>query len=247
MIKRYAQLVDIVNKYKRIEVSKLSEMLGVSQVTIRKDLKKLEEKGLLIREHGFAIMSSSDDIRSRLTHNYDIKFKIAKKAAETVKDGETIMIESGSSCALLAEEIAKKKSNVTIITNSFFIADYIKKLNVKVVLLGGDYQEESQVTVGPLTRMCAGNFHVNKLFVGTDGYDRVTGFTGKDLQRTETVKAMAENADNIIILTDSSKFLGRGVVSQFEPSEISMLVTDKEIPQDILKDLKDNNVDVVMI
>ncbi|WP_244834972.1 DeoR/GlpR family DNA-binding transcription regulator [Clostridium sp. BJN0001] len=247
MIKRYAELVDIVNKYKRIEVSKLAEMLDVSQVTIRKDLKKLEDKGLLSREHGFAIMSSSDDIRSRLTYNYDTKLKIAKKAAEMVKDGETLMIESGSSCVLLAEEIAKNRNNITIITNSFFIADYIKKLNVKIVLLGGDYQEESQVTVGPLTTMCARTFHVNKLFIGTDGYDKDTGFTGKDLQRTETVKAMAESADNIVILTDSSKFSRRGVVSQFKPEEVSFVFTDKEIPKDISEDLEKKDVKLVTI
>ncbi|AQR97189.1 DeoR/GlpR family DNA-binding transcription regulator [Clostridium saccharoperbutylacetonicum] len=246
MTNRYTKLLEIVNKNKRIEVSKLAELLKVSQVTIRKDLGALEEKGLLKREHGYAVMTSSDDISSRLAFNYDIKRKIARLASELVRDGETVMIESGSSCALLAEELAFNKKDITIITNSTFIANYIREGNAKVVLLGGDYQPESQVSVGPLTRKCVKDFFVDKLFIGTDGYSSKIGFTGKNLMRTETVKAMAESADKIIILTDSSKFSERGVVSQFKINEISYLFTDDNIPEVIFENLKKEKVEVQM-
>lgn len=247
MTNRYTKLLEIVNKNKRIEVSKLAELLKVSQVTIRKDLGALEEKGLLKREHGYAVMTSSDDISSRLAFNYDIKRKIARLASELVRDGETVMIESGSSCALLAEELAFNKKDITIITNSTFIANYIREGNAKVVLLGGDYQPESQVSVGPLTRKCVKDFFVDKLFIGTDGYSSKIGFTGKNLMRTETVKAMAESADKIIILTDSSKFSERGVVSQFKINEISYLFTDDNVPEEIFENLKKEKVEVQMV
>ncbi|WP_459478854.1 DeoR family transcriptional regulator [Clostridium saccharoperbutylacetonicum] len=247
MTNRYTKLLEIVNKNKRIEVSKLAELLKVSQVTIRKDLGALEEKGLLKREHGYAVMTSSDDISSRLAFNYDIKRKIARLASELVRDGETVMIESGSSCALLAEELAFNKKDITIITNSTFIANYIREGNAKVVLLGGDYQPESQVSVGPLTRKCVKDFFVDKLFIGTDGYSTRIGFTGKNLMRTETVKAMSESADKIIILTDSSKFSERGVVSQFKIDEISYLFTDDNIPKEIFENLKKEKVEIRMV
>lgn len=247
MINRYTKLLEIVNENKRIEVSKLSELLNVSQVTIRKDLGALEEKGLLKREHGYAVMTSSDDISSRLAFNYDIKRKIAHLASDLVRDGETVMIESGSSCALLAAELANNKKDVTIITNSIFIANYIREGNAKVVLLGGDYQPESQVLVGPLTRKCVKDFFVDKLFIGTDGYSPKIGFTGKNLMRTETVKAMSESAEKIIILTDSSKFSERGVVSQFRANEINYLFTDTNIPEDILESLKNEKVEIKMV
>lgn len=141
MVDRHTKLLEIVNKNKRIEVSRLSELLNVSQVTIRKDLDILEEKGLLKREHGYAVISSSDDIRSRLAFNYDIKRKIAHLASKLVSDGETVMIESGSSCALLAEELAYNKKDVTIITNSIFIANYIREGGAKIVLLGGTIRQ----------------------------------------------------------------------------------------------------------
>ena len=247
MINRYTKLLEIVNENKRIEVSKLAELLKVSQVTIRKDLGALEEKGLLKREHGYAVMTSSDDINSRLAFNYDIKRKIAHLASELVSDGETIMIESGSSCALLAEELAYNKKDITIITNSTFIASYIREGNAKVVLLGGDYQPESQVVVGPLTRKSVKDFFVDKLFVGTDGYNSKIGFTGKNLMRTETVKAMAESADKIVILTVSSKFSERGVVSQFRIDEVDYVLTDTNIPEDVLESLRKEKVHVQMV
>lgn len=248
MIDRHTKLLDIVSSNKRIEVTKLAELLKVSQVTIRKDLSILEERGLLRREHGYAVINSSDDINNRLAFKYDIKRKIAHEAAELVSNGETVMIESGSSCVLLAEELVNKKRDITIITNSVFIASYVRESHfAKVVLLGGDYQPESQVVVGPITRKGIKEFFVDKLFVGTDGYISGMGFTGKNHMRTETVKAMAENANKIIVLTDSSKFSQQGVVSQFRTEEVDYVITDSNIPSDILEQLRKNDVNIQLV
>jgi len=248
MNKRYSKLLELVNACGRIEVTLLSERLEVSQVTIRKDLALLEGKGLLKREHGFAIMISSDDINNRLAFNYDVKSKIAIKASSIVENGETVMIESGSCCALLAKELATNKRDVTIITNSAFIASYIRKCPyAKVVLLGGDYQTESQVVVGPITRKCIDSFYVDKLFVGTDGFTEKMGFTGKNHMRAEIVRAMAENAKEVIVLTESTKFLKQGVVVQFKTNEIATIVTDNGIPEEVSELFAENNIDVQVV
>ena len=165
MNERHTRIVNIVNKSKKIEVNALAEMLGVSPVTIRKDLGSLEEKGLLSREHGYAVMLNTDDINNRLAVCYETKVKIAKAAANMVSSGETVMIESGSSCALLAGELSNSDKDVTIITNSAFIAGYVRENgDSRVILLGGEYQKESQVMVGPLVRICAREFHVCLLY-----------------------------------------------------------------------------------
>jgi len=245
---RHIKLLELVNINGRIEVATLSEKLDVSQVTIRKDLALLEDSGLLKREHGFAVMISSDDISNRLAFNYEVKHKIAVLAAKIVENGETVMIESGSCCALLAQELATNKRDVTIITNSAFIASYIRECpHGKVVLLGGDYQRESQVVVGPITRKCIESFYVDKLFVGTDGFTEKSGFTGKNHMRTETVRAMAENANSVIVLTESIKFSKQGVVAQFKADEITTLVTDNNIPEEIKEILLKNKVDVQIV
>ena len=148
MLARHTKILELITENKKMEVTKLSQLLSVSQVTIRKDLIQLENSGLIVREHGFATLNSSDDINNRLAYHYDIKQRIAKLAVESIEDGETVMIESGSCCALVALEIAQTKKDVTIITNSAFIADYIRKVaKIRIILLGGEYQNESQVMV----------------------------------------------------------------------------------------------------
>lgn len=162
-----------------------------------------------------------------------------------IENGETVMIESGTTCALLAEALANYKKNVTIITNSAFTASYIKEApNAKIVLLGGDYQLKSQVVVGPVTKRCAGDFSVDKIFVGADGYKPGVGFTGADLMRTDTMKAMAQSAKRVIILTDSSKFGSRGLVTSFTLGDVQDVITDEEIPQEILGEMQERGIKV---
>ncbi len=220
-------------------------MLEVSQVTIRKDLDRLEEEGLLSREHGYALIKNANDINTRLTINYDIKLNIATKASELVSNGETIMLESGSTCALLAEQLAKLKKDVTIITNSAYIAIRIRELPIrKVILLGGDYQKEYQGMVGPLVRKCAKEFHVDKFFVGTDGFIPDSGFTCDDLMRVETMNYMAQSANRTIILADSSKFSQKGVVIQSTFDDIDTVCTDAAVSEEILSILYNNKIHV---
>lgn len=246
MNKRQSQILDLLTQNKKLKVTELSDVLNVSQVTIRKDLSALEDSGIIVREHGYAKLNESDDINNRLAYHYDIKQKIAEKAVESIEDGETVMIESGSCCALVALEIAKTKKDVTLITNSAFISDYIRKTgNVRIILLGGEYQEESQVMVGPITRKCAEGFFVDKLFVGTDGFTRETGFTGNDYMRSEAVKDMAKQASNVIIVTDSVKFQQKGVVSLLDTKKVSYVYTDSNIPKDAEEYLVENNIKVI--
>ena len=109
MNKRQSQIVTLVNQKDRISVTELAHELDVSEVTIRKDLTTLANYGILIRNHGYALKKNSVDIKNRLSINYEEKSRIAKRAAELIGYNETIFLGSGSTCALLAEEIAKTK------------------------------------------------------------------------------------------------------------------------------------------
>ena len=245
MQERQDKIIELVNQHHRIDVVTLARELGVSQVTIRKDLDALVEKRIIQREHGYAVINETGDLSTRMGHNYNRKKKIAVMAAQMVGNGETVMIESGTTCALLAEELATHKENVTIITNSAFTASYIKEApRAKIVLLGGDYQLKSQVVVGPVTKRCASDFSVDKIFVGADGYKQGVGFTGVDLMRTDTMKAMAESAKRVIILTDSTKFGKRGLVTSFRLQEVQDVITDEEIPEEIRGELESHGVQI---
>ncbi|MDR2663689.1 MAG: DeoR/GlpR family DNA-binding transcription regulator, partial [Treponema sp.] len=175
MTDRQDKILEILAGSQRVDVSTLAEVLGVSQVTIRKDLDYLDEMGFIRREHGYALFGPVEDVGRRMAINYDIKRRIARSAAETVEEGETVLIESGSCCALLAEELANHKQ-VTIITNSAFIAGHIRHAPyANVILLGGEYQNSSQVMVGSMTSKWAKVFMSDKFFVGTDGFTEKYG------------------------------------------------------------------------
>lgn len=246
MNERHAKILELLSRYHKMEVSRLSTLLNVSQVTIRKDLIALEQSGMLVREHGYATLNNSDDINKRLAFHFEQKMQIVKIAAQLVEDGETIFIESGSCCALLAVEIAQTKKDVTIVTNSAFIADYVRKIeNVQIVLLGGNYQKESQVMVGPMTAQCAQAYFADKLFIGTDGFSIRTGFTGNDYMRSVAVQDMAKQVEKVIVVTDSSKFYQKGNVSLIATNRIHMLITNPDIPLEQEQYLLEQKVEII--
>ena len=243
---RQTQIINILSDRKKITVLELAELLKVSDVTIRKDLAILEEKGLLKREHGFATMPESDDVSTRMIFSYEIKRKIAQKALESIKDGETLMIESGSCCALLAEEIVLNRRGITIITNSIFIANFLRdKVGARIILLGGEFQPESQVMIGPLIKKCAENFNVDKIFMGTDGFNDVGAMSG-DLMRAEAVRNMKKSARQAIILTESKKFTQSGIVPLINYGEIDFIYTDDKISEDKRNFLEDKGVKILI-
>lgn len=243
MRKRQSEILELLAEHGRMDVAVLAEQLKVSQVTVRKDLDALSQMGVLRREHGGAIFGGSEDLGDRLAIHYEEKRSIARKAATLVADGETVMIENGSCCALLAEEIARTKAHVTIITNSAFIASYIRHINTaQVVLLGGDFQNSAQVTVGPILRLCAAQFVVDKLFVGVDGFSEKFGFAADNHLRVQAVRDMAAQVGRIIVITESRKFLQNSVVPLNLPEQIKAVVTDNSIKPDAVAALKKLNI-----
>lgn len=249
---RESAILELLTSENKVEVSVLAERLGVSQVTIRKDLDELEGRGLILREHGYAALRSADDLQSRIAYHYDEKRRIAERAAELVADGSTIMIENGSCCALLADVLAERRRDLTIITNSAFIASYIRgKCNFQIILLGGVYQPESQVMVGPLVRLCADEFFVSHFFIGVDGYSEQIGFTNQDHMRAAAVRDMARQAEKVVVLTESEKFSRRSVVALNLPRSNTpqprIVVTNRSIPQNVLVSLESKGMEIILV
>lgn len=247
MAKRDSTILQIVTDQKRVEVAYLAERLGVSTVTMRKDLDALQEKGLILREHGYAMLANPNDVGGRLAYHYDEKLLIARRASELVPDGATIMVESGSCCALLARVLADTKKNLTIITNSAFIASYVRdSARVSCTLLGGTYQRDSQVMVGPLVRTCAQEFYVDRLFIGADGWIDGVGFTNADQMRADAVRSMAASASEVVVLTESEKFGQRGAIPMRLPGKQVSVITDGNIPDEWRQSLARSGVSVTI-
>ncbi|WP_299996321.1 DNA-binding transcriptional regulator YciT [uncultured Cedecea sp.] len=205
MNSRHQQIIHLVNLRGNISVSELARQTGVSEVTVRQDLNLLEKESYLRRTHGSAVALDSDDVGARMQTRYPLKQVIATRAATLVNDGESVFIEGGSTCALLARTLADRRG-LTIITVSHYIAHLLKDSACEVVVLGGLYQKESASVVGPLTRFSLQHIHFHKAFIGIDGWHENTGFTGRNMLRSDVINALMEKEGEKIVLTDSSKF-----------------------------------------
>ena len=248
MKERHTALVNYVIEHGRTDVAKLADVFHTSKVTIRKDLEYLAQNGLLKREHGYALPNDPGDINYHMAFDLDDKQRIAKAAADLVGEGETIIVEAGSTCALLAAELADRRKNVTIITNSTYLASYVPPSpGIRIVLLGGILQPHSQALVGPLTKQAVSSFHVDKIFAGTDGYSRELGFTGDDMIRTETLEAMLRSANHAYVLTTASKFSHQGSVSFLSIDNVYQLITNDGIDAAEAEYLRSRGVRVTIV
>jgi DeoR/GlpR family transcriptional regulator of sugar metabolism len=225
MNSRQQAILQMVIDKGQMSVAELAKITGVSEVTIRQDLNTLEKQSYLRRAHGYAVAPDSEDVETRMMTHYTLKRQLAEYAASLVNPYESVFIENGSSNALLARTLAEQK-NVTIITVSSYIAHLLKETPCEVILLGGIYQKKSESMVGPLTRQFIQQVHFSKAFIGIDGWQPETGFTGRDMMRSDVVNAVLEKGSEAIVLTDSSKF---GVVHPYTlgPAEsFSRVITD---------------------
>jgi DeoR/GlpR family transcriptional regulator of sugar metabolism len=239
---RCVKILDILANNKKIKVKLLAEILDVSFVTLRKELDGMERRGIIRRTQGYASLDGANITGKRIAINHSIKRRIAKAAVQIVEEGETVMLESGSCCALLAEELAIAQKNVTIITNSVFIANYVCNQNIKIILLGGYFQPESQVAVGAMTVKCAKYLFSNKFFLGTDGYIPEYGFTGRDYLRAETAAKLAKYTLKVFILTEAAKFQQRGAYNLVRFDKLEGVFTDDSISKEAEDTLNKNNI-----
>lgn len=248
MKERHVAILEYVMQHGKTPVNALAEHLHVSKVTIRKDLEYLTKRGILKRERGYAVPNGPGDINYRMAFHMDTKQRIARAAAACVQDGETLIIESGSTCALFAEELARTKNNITVITNSMYLASYVgAHSNMQLILLGGTLQPHTQSLVGPLTKNAIASFHVDKIFTGTDGYSRDCGFTGEDLIRADTLSALIASANHTYVLAGSEKFSRPGSVYFLKLEDVYQIITDDGISTSEKEFLEKQGITVTIV
>jgi len=245
MNERQKNILEILGQNDKTSVKELSVSLKVSSVTIRQDLNFLKGEGLLKRVHGGAVLGDADDIANRLGINHEKKLRIAKKLAAYIRENETVLIESGSANALLARELVKK--NVTIITTNVYIARQFRKNHqARIILLGGLYQHESESLVGKITKTCIDQINYDKAFIGIDGYNTETGFTLRDLFRAEISSYIIRKSKEIFIVSDSGKFGNIGMTSICTVSEIHHVATDRDLPEQYIREFSDSGIDLIL-
>ncbi len=243
---RRGRILRLLSERGQISVRELAESENTSIVTIRKDLTDLEEQRFIRREQGYASLNTDSAMTGRMSVNYEAKCRIAAKAASLVQDRDTVMIESGSSCVLLARELAKSGKHVTVVTNSVFMTGFVRKTgNVSFVLTGGEYLPDSECMTGTLAVRAVRTFHARILFSGTDGFSREQGFTGDSLAKAEVIQAMAEQSDRTVVLAEQAKFRRQGAVSVFPDGSPDAVVTDCEPDAGVRAGLRERGIRIL--
>jgi DeoR family galactitol utilization operon repressor len=243
---REKHILQLLKSGEEYPVSRLSEELGVSAVTIRGDLRDLDSKGLVIRSHGRVVVASAPQAAVRDDTNTPKKDLIAKLAATLVKDNDFIMITNGSTCSLIPRHIFGKR-NVRVVTNSTLILPYARaNTQLQVTLVGGEYRSEAEALVGPAAISQIENYHVSTTFFGTDGFTMEHGLTTSLIENAQVVQRMCAQATRRVLCVDSSKVGNRGFVRIMPVTEIDTIVTDSGFPADLITQLEEQGVEVLI-
>lgn len=234
-----------------VSVTDLSDILNVSEVTIRKDLTMLEQKNILYRAHGKAIKINpyinDRDVNIKEKQNIAEKIAIGRRAAEMIEPNDSIIIASGTTVQFFAREV-HPSGHLTVITSALNVASILSKdRNSEVIQLGGIVRGSSLSAVGCDTERMLENFSGTKLFIGVDGLDVEYGLSTTNLLEANLNRAMIRSAQKIIVLTDSTKFGRRGFSRICDVDEVNQIITDPGIPQHILDQLRQRGIDVIIV
>ena len=245
---RQQQILEFIKSHKSAQITELSDTFGISQSTIRRDLREMEDNGVINRVHGGAVLVENQfeaSVRQRSHEHSQEKHRIGQAAAELVQDGETIIITSGSTTGAMLPFLADKQ-NLTIITNAITIAyDLGQYPDIEVIVLGGWMRRSEYSLLGHIAMQALQDLQASKIFHGVYGIDAEIGLTGTFLPEVQTDRALFAAARELIILADSSKFDNVGPVRLAPVDDVSMLITDENIPIQQIEALERKGVQVI--
>lgn len=235
----------------RVLVKDLAPRFGTSQVTIRKDLEVLHSRGLVYRTHGGALpvpMGALLDpsLREKEKLHRKEKQRIGAAAARLVKEGESVILDSGTTTTAIARALREFR-NLTVITNAVNIAAELAGTAIEVILTGGILRENSFSLVGPLAEETLQRLSADICFLGVDGFDVHFGLTTPNLLEAKVNRVMTEVAKRTVVVCDSSKF-GRRSLSLIAPtSAVHQTITDNRIPKSDLRVLEEAGIEVTLV
>jgi len=248
---RHKYILDVLQKEGFVKVMDLTRALEVTPVTIRKDLKLLEEKGLLYRTHGSAspVNPHSGDrhVTEKEKLNMSEKRRIAIEAAKLIELNDSIIINSGSTICAFVEQIVPQ-NHLTVVTASVKATMLMSEMeNIQIIQLGGTFRKNSISVIGNYTSHFLEGITCSKLFLGVDGIDPDFGITTSNIEEAELNQGMMNVSLKTIVLADSSKFGRKGFGKICDIDKVDVIITDKGISQSMVKMIEDMGVELICV
>ena len=226
----------------RVRVGELARQLDVTTETIRKDLKVLEERGVLTKKHGSAVVRNAYyqlpfDVKLQ-EHTLE-KQLIARKALEFIEDDAIVYMDPGSTCLQLAKLLRLKK-NITVLTNSLPIADIICDSGLDLIMTGGKLQKKGRALVGYYATNVIDTVRIDIAFMGCDGFMDMDGPMTFSMEHAEVNRHILAHSRKNILLCDSSKFTKTATYQFAKFSDYDVMITNElqEGQQDCVSEVK---------
>lgn len=244
---RERTILDCLAEEGSLSVSRTAKKLNISAVTVRADLKNLEDLGYLERTHGGAAPAFHANVLARLRDRNAEKNRIARAAAALVEDGDRIMVEAGTTTALIVRYLVGKR-DVHIVTNSSLALTYARRNpTLSVTVTGGEYRRLTESFVGPIALASIEQYNVRLAFVGTDGLTLERGMTTHLVEGAEIVKAMVARAQTSVLVADSSKYGRSGFVSVLPITGVDRVIMDSGLPGEAASELRSADIDLTLV
>ncbi len=250
-IDRRVFILQKLGQYGQVDIVTLSKELGVTEVTIRNDLARLEEKKMLIRARGGAIKVEGVGLDSHLSdknkQHLDEKKRIGEVAAGLIENGDTIILDSGTTTIEITKHLSKL-SDLTIITNALNVANQLVDLeNINVIIPGGFLRKNSMSLIGATAEDSFKNYFCDKLFLAVDGFSTTHGLSTPNVEEAHLNRIMIDISKKVIVVADSSKFYKRSFALIAPVSKVDTVVTDAGILPEDQKKLENAGVEVIIV
>ena len=248
-VKRRSAILSELDNKGEVNVKELSELLEVSEVTIRNDLDHLEKSNLLIRAHGGAFKTNNIalSVAEKRNINIEAKRRIGKAAVSLIKDEDSIILDSGSTTLEISNHLGSF-NRLTVVSNALNIINNISQYQkVKVLTPGGTLNELSMSFVGPMAERNLRQLYCNKLFLGVDGINPSLGVFTHLIEEASLNQIMIDIAAEIIVVADSSKFKRAGHALICGLDKVDKLITDDQIEDRYKELLVKNNVELIIV
>jgi DeoR family transcriptional regulator of aga operon len=248
---RRRRIRDLLRAEGRVTVESLAARFGTSQVTIRADLSTLESAGALTRTHGGALSVEEGDQSldfKQLQHRAE-KLRIAAAAAALVRDGETIVLDSGTTTAEIARRIRTLElKSVNVITNALNIAALLIEVPaVRLIVPGGILRRESNSLSGPMAEAALDTLQADRLYLGADGVDPQIGIMTPHVAEAQLNARMIAMSRHVVVVADSSKFARRNISLIARIEQLHMLITDRAAPPEAVEQLRQRGIEVQLV
>lgn len=245
---RHATILNFLKEEQQVNVRDLAGRLAVSEMTVRRDMARLEEQGFLVRTHGGGVTTGKLNFLHSSMPEMNVsaeKTAIGRTAASLVTPGQTVMLDAGTTALQVATNIPQD-TGITIVTVSLCVAQALYGSGLDILLLGGYLRKEFPSLFGPMTEKALADFHVDILFAGCDGASSTEGFYIGDLYLSNLEKAMIRIANRVVVVAESSKFSKRAFVRYAKPEDINCVVTDSGLSGEDRMTLEEQGVTVII-